>query len=268
VSWRRYGRTAAASASTTRSDRSPRGLTALLEAQLAIVAQERVPVLSFTFGIPPLESAKAAGVFTVGTATTVREAVELERAGVDAVVTQGSEAGGHRGTFVTSPGHPLVGLAALVPQVVDAVDVPVIAAGGLMDGRGIAAALALGADAAQLGTAFLVAHESAAHPTYKRAVLEAADDATVVTDAYTGRPARAVATPLIAELDGLGHVLPFPAQGLLTRDMHAAAAERGRPELMFLLSGQGTRLARALPAGELVRTLADETEAVLRRLTG
>src|SRR5689334_14801852 len=130
-----------------------------VEDQLAVIAGEEVAAVSFTFGIPPLDRF---GGITIGTATTVAEAVALEEAGVDVVVAQGFEAGGHRGTFVWTPEHALVGTLALVPQVADAVRIPVVAAGGIMDGRGVAAALALGADGVQLGTAFIASDESAA----------------------------------------------------------------------------------------------------------
>ncbi len=165
--------------------------------QLAVVLDERVPVLSFTFGIPPLGGVDC---FTVGTATTVAEAVALAAAGVDAVVAQGFEAGGHRGTFLTSAGSDeapdAIGTMALVPQIVDAVTIPVIASGGIMDGRGIAAACALGAAAVQIGTAFLRTSEAATGADYRSAL----DRSTTVTRVLTGRYARAVRTPLVDRL--------------------------------------------------------------------
>src|SRR5205085_825400 len=172
-----------------------------LDEQLTVLAEERVPVFSFTFGIAPLDTLREAGAIAIGTATTVAEAEELEAAGVDAVVAQGAEAGGHRGTFGGPFDRALVGTFALVPQVADRVSVPVIAAGGIMDGRGIAAALALGASGAALGTAFLATRESTASDAYKRALREARDDATIVTNAYTGREARMISTPLVEELE-------------------------------------------------------------------
>ena len=236
----------------------------MFDAQLEVVLDERVPVFSFTFGIPPLDDLRAAGIPVLGTATTVAEAVALAEAGVDAVVAQGSEAGGHRSTFAGPFEDALVGTMALVPQVVDAVGVPVVAAGGIADGRGIAAALALGAEGAQLGTAFLPCPESGIHPGYKRAVLAAGDAETCVTRVYTGRPARAIRTPLIELLESSG-VEPagFPAQAVLTFDFRGAAAELDRADLLFLLAGQAAGLTRELPAGELVRTLAAEAEQVL-----
>jgi nitronate monooxygenase len=235
--------------------------------QIAVVAEERVPVLSFTFGIPPLDAVKAAGGIVLGTATTVAEAVELEARGVDAVVAQGSEAGGHRGTFLGAFEAGLVGGLALVPQVVDRVSVPVVAAGGMMDGRGIAAALALGAEGVQLGTAFLGCPESGSPPGYREALAEASDTATGVTAAYTGRPARALRTRLIDAVERSGVApLPYPLQGMLLQDVRAAATARGPADLLFLLAGQGAGMLRSLSAGDLVESLVRETGEAIDRL--
>src|SRR5581483_10319325 len=186
----------------------------LAEAQLAVVVEQRVPVFSFTFGAPPLEEIRETGARVLGTATTVAEAVELERLGVDVVVAQGAEAGGHRGTFLGPFERGLVGGLALLPQVVDAVSVPVVLAGGIMDGRGIAAALALGADGVQLGTAFLRCREAGTPPPYRQALAQARDEDTAVTAVYSGRPARAIHTDLIHRLERSGlEPLPYPLQG-------------------------------------------------------
>jgi nitronate monooxygenase len=242
----------------------PASLEALLEAQLAVVGEESVPVFSFTFGIPPLDKVQATGAVVMGTATTVDEAIALERAGVDVVVAQGAEAGGHRGGFLAPFEASLIGTIALVPQVVDRVRLPVVASGGIMDGRGIAAALALGAHGAQLGTAFLPCPESAAHPLHRAALSRASDTGTCVTAVYSGRPARALRTGLIRELEAGGAgPLDFPLQYGRTGPIHYAAAEAGDEDLMFLLAGQAAGLARPLPAAELVETLARETEAVI-----
>jgi nitronate monooxygenase len=249
-----------------------------LDEQLAVLAEERVPAFSFTFGIAPFDALQEAGAIVIGTATTVAEAEDLEAAGVNAIVAQGAEAGGHRGTFRSRPtrraepsagsrsarGGGLVGTFALVPQVVDRVNVPVIAAGGIMDGRGIAAALALGASGAALGTAFLTTRESAASDAYKHALRKARDDATVVTNAYTGRHARMISTPLVEELERHGIAIPpFPLQAALLSEIRIAATEQGRTDLMFLLAGQGAPLARDIGAADLVGALVSETEAVL-----
>lgn len=218
-----------------------------VEDQLAVVAEERVPIFSFTFGIPPLDRLDA---ITIGTATTVAEAVELERAGVDAVIAQGFEAGGHRGTFLRPVEHSLIGTLALVPQVVDAVSIPVLASGGIMDGRGIVAALALGAQGVQLGTAFLSCEEAGTSEVHRRALSEE----TTITRVLTGRHARAVRTPLVDQLETSGLEppdYPLPRFFLLERPM---------------LVGQGGPLARSLSAGDLVRALAAETDAALAKL--
>lgn len=240
------------------------------EDQLAVVLEERVPVFSFTFGVPDrthLRALRDAGITTVGTATTVREGSRLQRDGVDAVVAQGSEAGGHRGTFLGDPADALIGTVALVPQMVDALSVPVIASGGIMDGRGLAAALVLGAEAAQMGTAFLACAESGAHPEFKRAVLEAAEDGTAITRAFSGRAARGLKNRFLTELgEHEGELAPFPVQNTLTRDVRAAAQSQDRPEFMSLWAGQAARLARPAAAAEIVQSVAEGAEAAVRGL--
>lgn len=228
--------------------------SATLEQAFPVLLEERVPVFSFTFGIPSrvvLDACRRAGIVTVGTATTVQEARALEAAGVDAICAQGSEAGGHRGTFDRNADPPLIGTMALVPQVVDAVRVPVIAAGGIMDGRGLKAALALGAQAAQLGTAFLLCPEAGTSAPYRKALAQARDDSTVITRAFSGRAARGLANRFTREMSG-APLAPYPAQNALTREIRAAAAQAGDHELLSLWSGQAAPLARALPARELV----------------
>jgi nitronate monooxygenase len=238
------------------------------EEQAAVVLEERVPVFSFTFGLPPLSAYKEAGTIVLGTVTTPEEAEQLAAAGVDAVVAQGSEAGGHRGTFAGPFEEALVGTLALVPQVADRVRVPVVAAGGIGDGRGIAAVLALGAAGAQVGTAFLTCPEARVPEAYRQAILGAPATATAVSNLYSGRPARLIRTGLIAALEESSvEPAPFPAQAALLWDLREAGTERGLAELLFLLAGQAAGLARPLPAGDLVERLADETAGVLRRLT-
>jgi nitronate monooxygenase len=227
---------------------------------------------SFTFGVLPADAIaaiKSRGMFLLGTATTVEEAVALERAGVEAVVVQGSEAGGHRGTFGGDFQAGMVGIVALVPQVVDAVRVPVIASGGIMDGRGIAAALALGASAVQMGTAFLTCDEAGIPEAYKQAILGAREDATRLTRAFSGRPARGIVNRFMTEVEGdAGAILPFPLQNTLTRPLRAAAGKAGRAEFLSLWAGQGVRLARRQPAADLVARLAKETAEAVGRLAG
>ena len=244
----------------------PAGPSGLVEAQLAVVVEERVPVFSFTFGVPPLDEIRDAGSVVLGTATTVEEAVELERIGVDAVVAQSGEAGGHRGTFLGAFEDAVVGGIGLVPRIVDRVSVPVLLAGGIMDGRGIAAALALGAEGVQLGTAFLGCPESAATPL-QRSVLAGSADSSVVSRAYSGRHARLVRTRLVDAIERSGvDPLPYPLQAMVTADLRAAAIAGDRADLLLVLAGQGAAAMRELPAAELVEALVRETEDAVRRL--
>jgi nitronate monooxygenase len=236
--------------------------------QLAAALDSGAAAFSFTMGLLP-ESATAAikgsGMYLMGTATTVREAVDLEQAGVDAIVAQGSEAGGHRGTFGGSFDAGMVGTMALVPQIVDAVRVPVIASGGIMDGRGIAAALVLGASAVQMGTAFLTSAEAGIPEAYKQAILSAEVHETRITRAFSGRPARGIVNRFMAEMDTAPDaILPFPVQNALTRALRSEAAKQGRAEFLSLWAGQGLGMARRLAAGELVRRLARETDMALQ----
>lgn len=230
--------------------------------QLEAVLAARPASFSFTFGIPSGEAMarlKERGVAILGTATTVEEARLLVDAGVDAVIAQGAEAGAHRGTFAGPFEAAMVPTLELVAGIVERVSVPVVASGGLMDGRDIAAAMKAGASAVQLGTAFLACPESGASEAYKRAILAAARDTTVITRAFSGRPARGLANAFTERLEGQPQVLlPFPLQNTLTRAMRAAAAKRGDAGHLSLWAGQGVARARALPAGELVRRLVEE----------
>ena len=241
------------------------------EEALRAVLDERVPAFSFTLGALSSEDVAAlvrAGAVVMGTATTVREARALEAAGCHAIVAQGGEAGGHRGTFLGVAEHGLSGTLALVPQVVDAVALPVVAAGGIMDGRGVAAALALGAQAVSLGTAFLACPESGASRAYKEAVLARADDdPTTLTRAFSGALARGLRNRFTEEMAG-APVLPFPLQNALTSDMRRAAGKAGNADLLSLWAGQAVPLARARGAGELVRDLVRETEEAVARIAG
>jgi len=232
------------------------------DAQLAAALDSGAAAISFTFGLLPaaaVAAIKARDVPLIGTATTVAEAIALRASGVDAIVAQGSEAGGHRGTFLGDFADAQIGTLALVPQIVDAVGLPVAASGGIMDGRGIAAALALGAGAVQLGTAFLTCHESGVPEVYKSAILQAGENATRITRAFSGRPARGIVNRFMDEVDADGGPIPaFPIQNVLTRALRTAAARQGRAEFLSLWAGQGLRLARRESAAELIGRLRDE----------
>jgi nitronate monooxygenase len=235
----------------------------MLERVLALAP----PVVSFHFGVPSeraLDALHAARIRVLASATNVDEARALDEAGVDAIVAQGAEAGGHRGTFDPDSRHGEIGTLALVPQIVDAVSVPVIAAGGIADGRGIAAVLTLGAQAAQLGTAFLACPEAEVEPLYRRTLLEPRAAQTRVTRLYTGRPARAIVTRFMDELrDEEARTPDFPLQRVFSSQLARAAVAQGNPEFSAMWAGQAARLARAMPAADLVRKLVDETEAAL-----
>jgi nitronate monooxygenase len=241
--------------------------------QLIVALESGASAFSFTFGIFPADAVAAIrerGMLSMGTATTVDEAVAIEKAGVDAVIAQGSEAGGHRGTFNGDFSAAMIGTISLVPQIVDAVSSPVIASGGIMDGRGIAAALALGASAVQLGTAFLTCDEAGIPQAYKNAIQQAHEDQTRVTRVFSGRPARGIVNRFMSEMevaDSAAAIMPFPLQNALTRAMRSAAAQQGRAEFLSLWAGQGVRMARQEPAAKLVARLVRETEAAIGQLS-
>lgn len=240
-----------------------------LPGQIEAVLRVKPAVLSFTFGRLPadvLARCRELGILTVGTATTVREAVVLEQDGVDAVVAQGAEAGGHRGTFLDDFEHSLIGTMALVPQVADAVSIPVIASGGIMDGRGIAAALALGADVAQMGTAFLTTDEAGIGDAYKAVLPASRPEQSRVTRAFSGRPARGIVNSFMRDADQLSDdILPYPLQNALTRPMRTAGGKAGNIAVLSLWAGQGAPLARRESTAALVARLARETAAARGR---
>jgi nitronate monooxygenase len=231
---------------------------------LEVLLSASIPIVSFTFGILPADAISqlhAQGTYLIGTATSVEEARMLETAGVDAIVAQGAEAGGHRGTFAHAD-PALVGTIALVPEIADAVRVPVIASGGIMDGRGVVAALVLGASAVQMGTAFLTTKESGAPECYKQAVLSAAENATGLTRAFSGRWARGIRNRFMQESEGSGAApLSFPWQNALTTQMRKAAAQKGDAGLLSLWAGQGSPMSRSISAAELVHQLEAEIKA-------
>ena len=230
---------------------------------LEVLIDMKPEMVSFHFGLPGreiIEALKSANIFIMCSATTVAEAKHLEDKGVDFVIAQGTEAGGHRGTFQGADVSMQSGLFSLLPQVVDAVSVPVIAAGGIADGRGIAAALMLGASGVLIGTAFLRCGESALIDEQREAYSAAGEGSTVLTNVMSGRKARSINTRLVQELSRQGlEPLPFPAQYSLTLPFE----ETGDKGFLELFAGQSLALTREMPAAELVHTLVEETRACL-----
>ncbi|RDV08518.1 2-nitropropane dioxygenase [Arthrobacter sp. RT-1] len=226
--------------------------------QVEATLEARPAVVSFVFGVPApevVEEAHRRGIKVLGTATTVDEAVALEEGGVDAVVASGMESGGHRVSFLKPAEESLVGTFALIPQVADAVAIPVVAAGGIADRRGYAAARALGADAVQVGTAFLATRESAAVPAYRAVLRSPAAGHTVLTRAMSGRLARGIPNRVITELADSPFVAPFPVQNWLTGRFRPEAAAQGKTELMSLWAGQSARLIRHDTAADVLAEL-------------
>jgi nitronate monooxygenase len=240
------------------------------EAQADALLAARPPVMSFVMGIPPagiLEGARAAGIRTIATATTVDEAAAIEAAGLDAVVASGSDAGGHRGAFLRPVEESLVGTFSLIPQVADAVSIPVIAAGGIADGRGVAAALTLGASGAQIGTGFLATSESNASAPHRAALDSPAARVTVLTRLFSGRQARAIQNGFTRDLAAAEREVPgYPLQNALMLPIRRAAAERGIADRLNLWAGQAAPLTRPRGAAEYLATLVREGgEALARR---
>lgn len=249
----------------------PRPMFGPFDEQLDVLIEEKVPVVSFHFGADAaaVRKAQAGGAKVLCSATTVNEARQLEQAGVDAVIAQGGEAGGHRGTFLLDDyERALIGTMALVPQIVDAVNIPVIAAGGIMDARGVVASLALGACGAQMGTAFLGCPEMSVSGVWRASLRSAPAEETKVTKAVSGRPARAIVNRYIRAVEALDEsLLPYPAQYSVSRDLRKSTAERNSPDFMAMWSGQGIGLIGDLPAHEFMRQLVDSSHRLLARLS-
>ena len=241
-------------------------------AMCALVEELKPEVVSFHFGLPDqalLKRVKAAGCVVISSATIVKEAVWLEEHGVDAIIAQGAEAGGHRGMFLTENIAEQPGTFALVPQVVDAVKVPVIAAGGIADGRGIAAAFALGAAGVQIGSAYLRCPESRVIAPARTALAQAQDDSTVITNVMTGRPARGIANRVMRELGPVSPDAPdFPHAATGLAPLKAAAEKLGKVDFTNLWAGQAIRLGREMPAAELTRALAGAALVQLSQMAG
>ncbi len=241
------------------------------EAQALAALDAAPPVLSVVMGVPPpwfFEAARAKGLRVISTATTVDEAVALDRAGVDAVVASGADAGGHRGAFLRPVSESLVGTFSLVPQTADAVSCPLIAAGGIADGRGIAAALTLGADAVQVGTGFLACEESAASEAH-RAKLSSPDARhTTLTRVFSGRTARTIVNDFARALAAdEASIAPYPAQNWLTQPIRRAAALAGRAEWLSLWAGQAAPLTKRRRARDYLDALESDTDAAFEALS-
>ncbi len=238
------------------------------DAQLESILKLNVPIVSFTFGVPSRETMKELKknkVITIGTATTVEEAVINEERGLDAVVVQGSEAGGHRGSFTGDFSRGMVGTIALVPQAVDQVRIPVIAAGGIMDGRGVLASLVLGAQGVQMGTAFVTSEESGAKLQHKDAISRTTESETVITSVFSGKPARGIRNQFISDMKEFESELPgYPDQNSLTKAIRKEAAKQNKPEWMSLWSGQAPRLSTRRSATEIIEGTVRQVERLIK----
>lgn len=234
----------------------------------ALIEDLKPPVVSFHFGFPPeamVARVKAAGARVIASATTVEEARWLAGHGADAIIAQGVEGGGHRAMFLTDEVASQPGTMALVPQVVDAVRVPVIAAGGIGDARGIAAALMLGAAGAQIGTAYLLTPEATIPPIYRTALKTAREDQTAITNVFTGRPARGIVNRAVREIGPISADAPaFPGAMGAMLPLRLKAEAQGSGDFTSLWAGQALRFAREMPAGDLTRELVESTLALIR----
>jgi nitronate monooxygenase len=237
-----------------------------LEAQFDAVAAIKPKVVTCHLSDFPkarIKQFKDAGILVGGSANCIAEARHLEALGFDFVIAQGGEAGGHRGSYLRDPYTSLTGTLALVRMVVRAVKLPVVAAGGIMDGAGIAAVLALGAQLAQLGTAFLPCPESGASQLHKDLLLKTTEDDTRITEKFSGKPARGLANRFISEMEKAPQLV-FPAQNSITGKLRQASAKAGKPDFVALWAGQAAPLSRALPAAELIRVLHEEAVSAVR----
>src|SRR5947208_2781468 len=236
------------------------------EDQARVLVDANVPVFSFIVGIPPreiLEECRRKGIVTIGGATTPDEAAALQAAGVDAIVASGFEAGGHRGSFLRAAEDSLTGTLSLVPQIADIVDVPVIAAGGIGDARGVIAAMALGAEAVQMGTVFLACEESGASLLHRQALRGKRAGHTALTKGFTGRLARAIHNPLLEELNQQAtEILPYPLQRALVRNLSIAAEAAGRADLMPMWAGQSANLSTCTDVSAFLTSLVEEVSEI------
>ncbi len=239
------------------------------ENQMNVILEEKVPVFSFTFGALSkdwIELFKKNGIILIGTATTLEEAELLEKYNIDLIVAQGSEAGGHRGTFIGKAEDALISTASLVSKLVERIKIPIIASGGIMDGKKIAASLTLGASAVQMGTAFLCCNESGIHPLYKNALLNNPGDNTTLTRAFSGKLARGVTNTFITRMKAYENdILDYPIQNTLTHAMRKEASRQNRIDFMSMWAGQAANLCKALPAAQLIQELNNQVLAILNK---
>jgi len=235
----------------------------------ALVEELKPEVVSFHFGLPEqalLDRVRVTGAKIIASATTVQEAVWLEQHGCDAVIAMGYEAGGHRGLFLSDQLHTQVGTFALVPQIADAVSVPVIAAGGIADGRGVAASMVLGASAAQVGTAYLFCPEAKVSVPHRQALAQATDSQTALTNLFTGRPARGIVNRIMREIGPISPLAPaFPLAGGALLPLRAKAEPQGNGDFMNLWAGQAVGIKHTMSAADLTRQLAQDALTILSR---
>ena len=239
------------------------------EEMCAAVEEIRPEVVSFHFGLPApelVERLKARGIRILSSATSAREARWLEERGCDAIIVQGFEAGGHRAMFLETDAATQVGLFALLPQVADAVSIPVIATGGIGDARGIVAAFALGASGVQMGTAYLFCSEAKVSPVYRRALEQVNDTGTAITNLFSGRPARGIVNRYLSESGPMSDAaLAFPHAATLVAPLRAASEKAGSPDYLQMWAGQAAALAQSMPADQLTRKLAADALRLLSR---
>ncbi|UTH16619.1 NAD(P)H-dependent flavin oxidoreductase [Macrococcus epidermidis] len=232
--------------------------------KIQLLMDMEVPVVSFTFGIPAqqiINLLKKKGIITIGTASSIEEARMIEQSGLDMVVAQGFEAGGHKGAFTKTRS---IGTLALIPQIVDSVSLPVIAAGGIMDARGILASLMLGASGVQMGTAFLTTHESKAPNDHKEAIIHAQPEDTTVTKVFSGKSARGIENNFINDLETSGtNILPYPLQNDLTTSIRQSAAKNGDTAILHMWCGQAPTLAKKINAQGLFREIVAHTDQLI-----
>lgn len=241
------------------------------ESMIDMIINYNISVCCFTFGIPnkyTINRLKEANVILVDTATSVDEAIENEHAGMDVVVAQGSEAGGHRGSFlpVKDDRQSEIGLMSLIPQIADNISIPIVAAGGIMDGRGILASMVLGAQGVQMGTAFLTSKESGANELVKQTILKSKETDTIITDVFSGKHARGINNQFVqAMINYDGDISPYPVQNQLTQAIRKQAAANGDSEFTHIWSGQSPRLATNQRVNDLMNQILLQIEHLLTR---